>query len=70
MSRGTRRIFQRTFDVHASAADMAACLRKIRHRSEAKALSRAARAVGRNGARLLRVYRCPACHGWHLTHRR
>lgn len=62
-------IRQRTIDLRASDADISACLLKIRHRSEEKALSRAARAVSRNGARRLRVYRCPACRGWHLTSR-
>jgi len=58
---------QRTINVHASAKDIDACLRKIRHRSEERALIRAACCAGKHNTRSLRVYRCPACNGWHLT---
>lgn len=43
------------------------CQRKVRHRTEAKALRIAARCAGKHGVRSLHVYHCPHCHGWHLT---
>ncbi len=55
-------------------ADMAnhpallACQRKVRHRTESKALASAARCAGKRNAKGLRVYHCPYCRGWHLTH--
>jgi len=45
-----------------------ACARKIRHRTESKALVAASRSAGKNNAKALRVYHCPQCGGWHLTH--
>jgi hypothetical protein len=46
-----------------------ACERKVRHSTEAKALIAAARCAGRRSAKGLRVYRCPDCKGWHITHK-
>lgn len=38
---------------------------KRRHRSQMSAIAAAIR-LSRNNVPL-RVYQCPACHGWHLT---
>jgi len=57
----------RRINASATRADIDACMRKIRHRTEERALVRAARCAGKYNARALRVYRCPACNGWHLT---
>lgn len=43
--------------------------RKKRYAVERHAISAVLRAARRSGLPL-RVYRCPACHGWHLTKRR
>jgi hypothetical protein len=48
--------------------DRAACKRKIRHRTESKALVVAAKCAAMRNVRGLHVYRCPVCSGWHLTH--
>lgn len=42
------------------------CGKKIRYSTEDEALSRAIRSTF-YGKETLRVYRCPYCHGWHLT---
>lgn len=43
------------------------CDDKARYPSEAMALEAAVRAAVRSG-QPLRVYCCPQCAGWHLTH--
>lgn len=47
-----------------------ACGRKRRYPSEEAALSFASRSMNVYGSPPLKVYRCPYCHGWHLTHKK
>ena len=46
--------------------EWAMCGKKRRYPSRRRAIAAAARAVKRAG--YLRTYRCPYCHGFHLTH--
>ena len=47
------------------------CARKILYDNEADARKAVRhRMAGDDGAPFLRVYRCPWCAGWHLTHTR
>lgn len=43
------------------------CASKVRYATQGKALGVAQNAAKRTT--FLRVYRCPMCKGWHLTHR-
>lgn len=45
------------------------CSGKRRYPSEARAMNTAIRALHREQATGLRVYRCPVCDGYHLTSR-
>ena len=45
---------------------MRMCGRKVRYRTKEDAVSAAARVSLRKKV-ALRAYRCPICHGWHLT---
>ena len=46
-----------------------ACGRKRSYPSEEAALSFANRSMNVYGAPPLKVYKCPYCDGWHLTHK-
>lgn len=46
-------------------AGVAMCGRKVRCRSEQSAVAYGLRRYGT----VMRAYRCPVCHGWHVTSR-
>lgn len=45
------------------------CTGKRRYRTAPDAAAHAGKLVRKPGYRALRPYRCPFCHGWHLTSR-
>ena len=46
-----------------------ACGRKVRYSSKEAAEAKANRSMRIYSSPPLKVYQCPYCHGWHLTHK-
>jgi hypothetical protein len=47
---------------------MVLCGKKKRYNTEAQAREMSNKLMNEEGEEFLRMYKCPLCDGWHLTH--